>query len=463
MPFGIGFRLLSTVRQKKILIYSEHCAKIFISNESEGDDTVNREKRIIAKNGIPVFAYTNENSHSFFISAFLKSGSMYESERENGITHFLEHISIRNINKLMGGKLYPTLDRLGMEFNASTYGEMVQFYITGASENFKAGAEIISMILSPIVLDPSEIDAERARIKAEIREADDKSTLAHFTALEVWGGTSLSRPIAGTLGSVSRITLGKLEAYRRRSFTSENCFFYVSGNVSDEELELLAESVGGYSIDIGEIHDNTAPVPSNFGNRAPSVKLKNADFTKIRFSFDVDMSRVSSAELDLLYDIVLGGYNSDFFVEMSEKRGLFYDLGGSVERYANVASFTFSYEVKESKLYEAVQLTCTLLDGYASAVLDEARCMKAGYIDNAYMLYDDTRELNFTFAYDNHVLNLGYSSIEDRQRAYALVTPERIREVAAEIFNRKNLTVTMKGNRKRVDTERLEKIIYPLF
>ena len=418
------------------------------------------EQKVIAKNGIPVYSIKNENNHGFFISMFLKAGCMYEREDENGITHFLEHAAIRNVNKLMDYKLYRELDKRGMEFNASTYAEMVQFYITGADCHFTAAAEMISRLLSPVVLDRSELDAERKRIKAEIREVDDKRTLAFIGGERVWQSTPLSRPIAGTLGSVSGISLTKLESYRRRVFNKENIFFYVTGNVNNDNLSYLAELIGGYELDGSEIHTNEATLPFHFCNREKGITVKNADFTKIRYSFDVDTSRVSPAELDLLYDVTLGGYSSDFFIELSEKRGLFYDLGGAVERYKNAAVFSFSYEVMESKLYEAAEMTMLLLRGYTERVMDSDRCMKAGYVDNAYLLLDDPRELSFTFAYDNHILGLGYSDIEDRRSAYEGITPERLCEVAREIFRPENLTVALKGNKKRIDIQKLENIIF---
>ena len=418
------------------------------------------EKRIIAKNGIPVYSMTNSHSHGFFISMFLKAGCLYEREDENGITHFLEHVAIRNVNKLMGGNLYRELDRCGMEFNASTYSEMVQFYISGAECHFRVAAEMISRLLSGIVLNRDEIDAERERIKAEIREVDDKSTLAFLSGSEVWADTPLQRPITGTLGSVSRITLTKLEEYRKRIFNKDNIFFYVTGNVDNDNLSYLSELIGAYQLVGEEIHDNTAPLPKAFQNRPRRIKLKNADFTKIRYSFDVDTSRIICAELDLLYDAVLGGYSSDFFIELSEKRGLFYDLGGTVERYRGAGVFSFSYEVKEAKLYEAAKMTADLLKRYATQPIDEDRCMRAGYVDNAYMLLDDARELCFTFAYDNHILGLGYGGIEDRKKAYASITPERLREIAGEIFRAENLTVAIKGNKKRIDITKLENIIF---
>ena len=88
--------------------------------------------------------------------------------------------------------------------------------------------------------------------------------------------------------------------------------------------------------------------------------------------------------------------------------------------------------------------------------------MKAGYVDNAYLLYDDSRELNFTFAYDNHIMNLGYENIEARRDAYTSVTPKRVREVARELFRPENLTLTLKGNKKKIDINKLEEIIKTL-
>ena len=418
-----------------------------------------KERKRTAKNGIKIYDTKNPSQHSFYLSLFVRAGSMYESERDNGITHFFEHAVIRNVNALMGGGLYTLLDEYGIEFNASTYSEMVQFYVSGADKHFEVGARIISLVLSPIVLGAVDIRTECERIKAEIRENDERGSLANFTSAIVHEGTSLARPIIGSASGVSRITTKRLEEYRRKTLTSENVFVYVTGSYTDESLERLCYLIGEYKLLDGEIHDNFAPLPEKFGKRTGSVQLKGGDFTMLRFTFDMNMSKISMQESDLIYDVLLGGYNSRFFIEMSEKRGLFYDISGSTERYRNIGTFSFSFEVRQGSVYEAAELALGILRQFCDNTLPDREMMKAGYVDNAYMLYDDVRELNFTLAYDNHIMAEGYESLRDRAERYRAVTPERLKEVACALFRRENLTLTVKGRRKGIDLSRLEKII----
>lgn len=420
---------------------------------------MSKEVLKVTGNGVRIYSYKNPSLHSFHISLFVKSGCMYEADSECGITHFFEHISIRNVNRIFDMQLYSMLDRYGLEFNASTFSEMVQFFVTGATPNFRYGAKIISEALSSIVLDKAEIDAERRRIKAEIRESDDKSSLASFTSKIVFEGTPLANSIVGTNRAVDGINRKGLEALRKKILTSDNIFFYVTGNFSDADIDALASLVESKKIFEGEGNNNIAPVPKSFGHRPCKVFVKNSDYTMVRFTFDIDMRRVSVPECDLIYDMLLSGYNSKLFIEMSEKRGIFYDTNGATERYSNIGTMYFSYELKDKDIYDAVSITVDILNSLKNASASECECMKAGYVDNAYMLYDDARELNFTFAYDNHVMNQGYSDIEERKRAYEAVTPEALRRVASEIFRASALTLTVKGNKKRIDTIKLEEII----
>lgn len=417
------------------------------------------EKRLETKNGVEVFTYKNPALHSFQISLFVKAGCMYEKPDESGITHFLEHVAIRNVNRLYDMKLYRMLDANGLSFNAMTYSEMVHFFTAGASENFSVAAPVIAALLDPITLTREEIDAERRRIKAEIRESDDKSSLASFANKIVFEGTSLAGTIVGTNKSVDKITRKRLEDYRKSTFTKENVFFYITGNFTDEDIADLVSEIEKRELLGAERRKNVAPVPTSFGKRPSDIFIKSDDYVAVRFIFDLDAERIPMPVADLLYDMLLSGYNSKLFIEMSENRGLFYDTSESLESFANIGTLNFSYEVRPTDLCSAIDLTVDILNSMKSPTDAEVNAAKASYVDNALMLYDDVRELNFTFAYENHVTGAGYRSIEERRDAYSAVTAEQIGSAARELFTEGNLTLTIKGNKKTINKEAIKKSI----
>lgn len=435
-------------------------AKNFLKDCPRGKRGANMsEKLYVTKNGIKIYSYKNESAHSFFVSMFLRAGSMFEREEDGGITHFLEHISIRNVNALMENGLYALLDRYGLEFNASTFAEMVQFYTSGSPKNFAVSAKILASVLSPIIVAPSEIAIERDRIKAEIREGDEKNSLAAFSGSVVFEDTALARSILGTNKTVRTLTKARLERYRREVMTTGNIFFYVTGSFTDEDILALAREIEKYDIAEGESRRNIAPVPSSFSKRSPEVHIKNGDFTMLRLTFDVDMSLVTAPALDLIYDMLISGYNSRLFFELSEKRGIFYDINGQLDKYKNIGVFAFSFEIKEEMLYEALELTLGILSDVKNKIPDEGECMKAGYVDNAPMLLDDSRELNFTFGYGNHIMEQNYKNLDDHINAYKKVTPEEIAHTMKTIFAPENLTVTVKGKKRKIDKARLDEIL----
>ena len=422
--------------------------------------TEEKELKFVSKSGVELFVYRNPALHSFHLSLYLRAGSMFEeNEDEYGISHFFEHIAIRNVNFKRGGALYSELDRRGVEFNATTYSELVQFFVGGAPKNFDFAAGVLLDVLSPITLTKKEVDEERSRIKAEIRESDERTSLSTFTQEIVHGGTSLAHSIAGVPRSLNKITAKRLDEFRKSAFVKGNFFFYLTGNLTDKNIEDLLSLIDTLEVPEGKINANLAPVSRNFQKRETNVYIKNADYTRVRFSFDIDMTAIKLCEGDLIYDALLSGYNSEFFIELSEKRGMLYDVSGSFERYLNMGTLSFSFEVKESELYEAVGVIVGVLSKMKKSPLPEEKCMRAAYVDNAYMLLDDPRELNFTFAYDNRIMGAGYSSIEDRRRAYLGVTPERLMEVARAIFNLNALTFTMKGRKQRIDTQKILEIL----
>lgn len=414
------------------------------------------------ENNIALYSYRLMHTHSFVISVFVRAGCLFESENESGITHLFEHIVFRNINTAYGGKLYTILDRYGLDFNATTYNEMVHFFISGVPSSFTVAAEIISHVLDPINIPGADYNAERDRIKAEIREADERTSFSAYARRCVYAGTSLARSILGTAGTVSRITARRLEGYRGRIISDRNVFLYLCGRWEDSDADYLASLFGKKQIASSPLVENNAPVPENFSHRGPLVFHKRATFTKIRIGFDIDMSEVKAPELDLLHDMIFGGNGSPMFTELSEKMGLFYEIDSATERYNNIASLHFSFEIRGAKLYEALTKTIELLRRFKTEVQSEERLMRVGYVEGADVLLDDPHELAFTFAYEKHIAGADYTSLEDRKRAYASVSAERLKDVARLVLRPEGVTVVVYGDKTKIDPSKIKEIINTL-
>ena len=408
--------------------------------------------------GIPVYLYPNPALHGFCLSLYVRAGSLYEDAEQNGETHFIEHMVFRNINFRMKGGLYPLLDRCGLSFNAETYKEFVQFYIVGAKEHFADAVTVFSHLFDPMVLPREEIDPERMRIKSEIRESDEGTSLDYFSDNIVWKDTSLARSILGRAGTLDRMGSKFLTDAAKRIFSRNNLFFYLTGAVDREDVDQFCTALSTPVEDTVAYRDNSVPLPKNFGNRPREIFVKNSDETVVRFSFDFDSERYTNAELMLLYDILFYGECGKIYRELSDKTGLIYSFDPCMERYRNAGVLHLKFEVRPTNLYRSVEIVCEILQGLKAGLTDELDYVRPLYLDNSGLLFDNAEEFNWNRAYEVHILDCPYLDHAARSAAFGSVSPERISQIAKEIFRTCNLTLALKGKKRQIKTEQLIKI-----
>ena len=178
--------------------------------------------------GVRVYSFPTA-THSFNLSLYIPAGPLFDDPSVAGISHFYEHAVFRNINKLMDYKLYSVLDSLGLTLSGATYNELIQFSVQGAPSHFIRGAEILLLALSPFVIKKAELDAERERVKREIREDTYLSSVDAMCQKLVWEGTPLAETITGTVGNISKISLSALSKHAESITGAENIFFYLTG------------------------------------------------------------------------------------------------------------------------------------------------------------------------------------------------------------------------------------------
>ncbi|MBQ9735163.1 MAG: insulinase family protein [Clostridia bacterium] len=409
--------------------------------------------------GVPLYTLGTPHTHSFCLSLYLRGGSIHESAERSGVTHFIEHLIFRSINRRLDGKLYETLDRLGLAVEGVTYRELTQLSITGAPQHFDAAVGILSLALAPLSLSMDDFLTERSRIKAEIREEGEKTSLDYFTDRTLFGDDApTSRPITGWASGLSRMSRAFVYAEKERLCSKENLFFYLTGAFPEDAPATLDAATRTYSLPSDARRESIVPVPDAFFHRDATVAVKGSDKTLVRLSFDVDTARYTDASLTLLYDVLFGdGEESFFHRAMSEGSGLLYSFRGVLDAYRNVGVIGVTYEIAPRLLEKSLSLALGAIARAKTEAAGALPFVRAPYTDNAAFLLDDGAALNFNRAYETKILSLPYATVASRAAAYASVTGEALCRMAKEIFRAENATLTLKG--RALDTQKLRALL----
>ena len=189
------------------------------------------------------------------------------------------------------------------------------------------------------------------------------------------------------------------------------------------------------------------------------INVKNSQYTMVNYSFDLVTEKYTYAELALLYDILFSGENALLHQELSEKRGMIYSFSSTLEKYSNIGRLFFVYEGDMRDLYESVEITTGELARLGESVEKRLELVLPDYIDNAYFVYDDNEGFNWQRAYEYHIMNGRGKTIEETKAEFLAVTPQRIRQIAAEIFSRENLVLSLKADKKKLDLDKLRESV----
>lgn len=427
-------------------------------------EEISMEQKIMTNNNIPVYYYGNEHLHSVCICIYIRAGLLYEKRELTGISHLWEHMAFKNINACMDGKLNKELDRMGAYFNGCTYKELVEFKIVAPERYFRECADIITKVFEDYKFSDEDFAVEKKRIKSEIREDDEKKSIDYIAGKRVWKNTVLSGSVAGSSSIVDAIGRKKLSKFNKGIRVSSNIFAYVTGKFTEDDVKYLGEKLSVYEMSSNTkcARNNVAPVPKNMFKRDADVLIKKGDVCEVRFSFDIDKTKCSCVELDLLYDVLFNGESCKIFDSLSDKTGLIYSYDSAIEMYENIGNMYFSYAVKEKRLLESIERVILVFKQLKDGVDEELDYAKQPYIDSVDMLLDDPDGLNWLMAFESHMLNQAYTGLRDRKEAYQKVTSERMLEVIKGIFKKNNLCVAIKTTSGKIKNQSVEKIIKKL-
>jgi predicted Zn-dependent peptidase len=281
--------------------------------------------KTVLENGLRIVSERLDHFRSVSLGLWVNVGSRDEVERENGVSHFIEHMIFKGTANRSSFQIAKELDAIGGYSNAFTGMEATCFHSKVLDKHFLSLAEILSDIFLNSLFDPQDISKERQVILQEINmleDAPDEQIHVLFSSL-FWLNHPLGMPVMGTPETVSAIDKDAVLAHIGSFYTPGRIIVAAAGNVDHEALvqyfRPLFESLPKET----ENHVRIAPRH----HAAVSCHHKNLEQVQICLGGAAPHLSSHLRFPSAVLNAILGGnMSSRLFQEIREKRGLAYNV-----------------------------------------------------------------------------------------------------------------------------------------
>lgn len=119
-------------------------------------------------NGLRVATEAMPGAHSIALAISVDVGARYEQSRENGLSHFLEHMAFKGTAKRNAREIAEAFDDVGASLNAYTSSEHTVYYARVLPKDLPLAVEVLADILQHSSFSEEELERERNVILQEI-------------------------------------------------------------------------------------------------------------------------------------------------------------------------------------------------------------------------------------------------------------------------------------------------------
>uniref|UniRef100_A0A5K3EN48 Mitochondrial-processing peptidase subunit beta n=1 Tax=Mesocestoides corti TaxID=53468 RepID=A0A5K3EN48_MESCO len=206
------------------------------------------------KNGFRI-ASENWNMPTCTVGVWIDVGSRFETEANNGVAHFLEHMAFKGTDKRTQQSLEAEVENKGAHLNAYTSREMTVYYAKCFSKDLPWACELISDIIKNSRLDQQQVERERSVILREMEEVESNYQEVVFDYLHAtaYQGTPLGRTILGPTENVKSLQPRDIRNFVRANYKAPRMVLTAAGGVDHNQLRDLGEEYFG---DISAIYDS---------------------------------------------------------------------------------------------------------------------------------------------------------------------------------------------------------------
>lgn len=413
-------------------------------------------EHIILDNGLNILFRQMLNTHSAAIGLYIKAGSGYENERQNGITHFLEHLHFRRLGEISQEELYYKMESMGSDLRGITYRDFLKFSMKVTPDQIQKSLFLFKNIIEADEWTEEEFLKEKQVVINQIIEKENYIWIEDEVGKTIFGNSPLANRIIGTVENIQNMQMAEILKYKKQMFNRDNLIFCITGHIDDETWLMIQRELQTLHIPKGE-QMKWLPVPDGFHCRKPDVSFlttKNS-LLDVNLSFDISGAE-QMGNLLLILNCILGeGTGSNLQKRVRENLGYTSDIYSYLERYKGFAVLHIRFSVERKLLIQCLtEIIQVIGQTKAEITIKDLDVSLPFYTTNKIFLEDDPLEMNHQIAYDTFILE---DKSDDLPHGKQILT--KLEELAKIIFVPQNACLVVEGNTNGISKRSIRNII----
>ncbi|MBY0404669.1 MAG: insulinase family protein [Cyanobacteria bacterium] len=422
-------------------------------------------------NGMELFALKKEDVPLVSFGTLIKTGLINEDFRNNGVSHFLEHLLFKGTPDYGPGVLDHELEALGAGINAWTSWDGTFYYVyempkESLAKAIPLHADMVQNALVPTV----PLNLERGVVISEIdKYADDPDSVAGKELLDaVWPDHPYGLEILGPKENIQELSRKDILTYYAKHYSPENRAMVVVGDFNiNEVLETVASQYnkpfppkGGEAPGDERVYHSfldrmpVRAMPNAIGtSQLPSDRILKKDVETASLSIGVDGPIPGTPEgekelmaLNFLSTILAGDSASRLYQDLVETHQVASEIGMYAFTLKERSMIAIEGKTEAKDLPVVKEKILAALAQVASEGVTPEELEKAKLAIESRLANTTERQFNVIGALVKAVSydSLGKSALGKQLEYAANITAEDVQAVAQKYFKPSRLkTVTM--------------------
>lgn len=373
----------------------------------------------------------------------LDIGSRDETESQQGIAHFWEHMAFRGTKNRKAFHILNGLESVGGELNAYTSKEKICFYASVLDRHYQKAIELLADITFNATFPQKQIEKERTVILEEMamyEDSPDDAIQDDFDQL-IFNKHPLGQNILGNRDSVSKFQQQDFKEFISANLQTNRIVFSCVGNLPFKKIIRIASRY------LSQISANgTIPQRLDFNQYTPRVKKINRTVTQAHCALGRTAYSIKHSERLPFFALInlLGGpgMNSRLNLTLREKHGLVYAIDAQYVPYQDTGLLAIFFGTDPKMVNRSLKLVQKELDLLKNKSLGTLQLHRTKEQLVGQLAMAEENNMNLMLMMGKSLLDLDHiRSLEDTIKQVRSITSRKLQDLAQEMFDYNDFSV----------------------